>query len=287
MSLKSRLIFADDHQTLDLNHAKRQRFFGKGLSDTMLEKRKDNDSIGSTVPPEHDRLKLLAGLIYAQMAGTATVEEIGPGQLRVQTQGGTFRISVGSEGRVLLSGFSQNPNLEQHVGKLKSDNLERSLLSVVENISTLITDSIDGQDLPEPVYFPSNEVVNEIQGGTPGLPSPKTSIPSENRDFDFDLPSEAEAPPTEPESPAPVQDVSPSATPPLDTSMPPIADPMSSPAPAPSTPPGFNIGPPTASKIASKDVIAALEGLADELETLGMEELAKRVDVVTNTLDES
>ncbi len=287
----NRLRFADVQRGLDLDQARKQRFFGKGLKDTSLEKQKNENKSDVGLPPEHDRLRLLAGLIYAQMAGTATIEEIGPGQLRVQAQGGTFRVSVGAEGRVLLSGFSQNPNLEQHVGKLKGENLERSVWSVVNNITTLITDSLDSADLPEPVYFPSNEVVNEIQGGMPGLPAPKTSIPSEEQGMDFEMPDDG-ASDVPPPPPPPTQDIGPNSTG-IDPSMAggdmmggmpapaPATPALGAPAPAPPPMPGFNLGPPTA----SKRLTATLDGLAEELEELGLTELAARVDAVTNTLE--
>lgn len=229
------------------------------------------------------RMKLLAGMIFANLGGTATVEETGPGKLSVYLpDGNTWKVSA-KDDRVTISGDPNSPNYGDFLGKLG----KASILDIAENASTLIHEAMDRNPPEPPVYFEGSYApdTQQPQVGPDLIMPPGSGPPMEPMGAPEDLSGMTPDMGMPPEmggmpggdmgmggaSPAPM----PGPAAPAPSPFPGAAPPQQ-----PMAPPPF---PPTASR---RRIASRLDLIADQLEAAGHPQLAARVDRVANTLEQ-
>lgn len=229
-----------------------------------------------TVTPRSDQIKLLGAAVYAKLAGTATVQEVGPGRLKIQMSGQTWKLEMNGTGRLMLSGFPKHPNLIQNVGKLDTDSrIETSLLDIADKTVELINHSQMQPPISEPVFFPSVEQTQQLQGDSTGLPPPASD------------PFASTVPPSSPAMPsAPMGDLASAST------SQPTTPGIGQPAPITNAPPNVNQPTPSGFDLGAAGGLPSmtaarleLDDLADQVQELGMTRLATRLDLVSNTLE--
>lgn len=229
------------------------------------------------------RMKLLAGMIFANLGGTATVEESGPGKLNVYLpDGNTWKLNV-KDDRVTISGDPNSPNYGDFLGKLG----KTSILDIAENAANIIHEAMDRNPPEPPAYFEGayHPDVQQPEQGPDLVMPPGAEPPMEPMGAPEDLSGMTPDMGMPPEMGGmPGGDMGMGGVPPAP--MPGPAAPAPSPFPGavppqqPMAPPPF---PPTASR---RRIAGRLDEIAAQLEEAGHRKLAARIDRVANTLEQ-
>jgi hypothetical protein len=236
---------------------------------------------------ENDQLRAIASLLFSNLGGIASVEAENESTLVITLDDQVWKLMV-EKGRVTLQGFPETPNLDQYIGKLKEGSL-KSILIISDKCSKMIKKHSGEKEEPPPIKFQgeSSEIDdNDLEQGANEL------IDSGNlsEDQPEELPQEGMGPPVDL---PPELTQSNSQQPGLPT-PPPVGNPQgdvnSIPGGLPTYPvqPNYNIpqfpqSPPVTSSI--KKIKSSLDDLANEIQSLGMVKLARRLDLVTNSLE--
>jgi len=250
-----------------------------------LKKPKPQSTSGPDTPVDN-RIRFLSALIFANLGGTATIQQAGKNEIAVATTDGPIFTLKFDKERVTLGGSPTSPNLDQFVGSIDEDDELASLNTIAENSVTLIQEAMDADAPSPPVFFkglaeaPAPEAEDGDMGADTLQPAPGAAEepPLDAPPPDGGLP--AETPPGGPQVPGapppggpPGMGAPPMGGPPM--GQPGMPPPMGGP---PMGQPGM--GMPSASRIR-----ASLEALADDIQASGQTRLASRVDILLNTFE--
>ena len=219
------------------------------------------------------RLEFIAWGVYSSLGALATVSEVGPGELRIDIKDTSWKLALDEDGRVKLSGFPQNKNVTQHVGRLNPKKLEESVAQVVEQASGMIVKSLESKKSPKPpLYLPSAE----DRLGEPTHKSEKGTTENEDKEGGIGNPV--------PEGGEDMGDTG-IETPPVSCQTPDMglsqAPPMA--PPQPTTPQAPPVPLPTGSRF--KRVVQELDAIATDLANRGRRSAAKKLAIVANTIE--
>lgn len=263
---------------------------------------KSEDSIDLTDFDEPDRgethrktrLKLLAGMIYAQLGDpAAVVEEARPNELTVRVQDLSWKVVVDDQGRVSVSGFDSGA--DQLVGKLPEENAENAIVRTSENVHRLISEDIDRKSVPTepPVrYGPAEDLAGPEEGMAGSSAGPPVA-PGGDQGMDL----AAQGPGEVPQDMAPL----PGAAAPgnggfgAPAGAPGMGVPGGGPPGAPTPPPGTpGVGAPVASRrragIELIQVVDRLKHIGAGLDKDGQEafdQLAMRIKMISNAFKQT
>jgi hypothetical protein len=285
-----------------------KKLITKGLLDSQSIRKPQTQSSHDVLRKR--RLKLLGALIFSKLGGDATVEETDGGTLTVTQENQSWEIHLGNNGRVSLAGLDSGA--KQFLGKVEDEDWDEAVDRISDNAKTIIDE--DREKLPPdpPIKFPEDkpgEEDGEDEEESPEEPEEPMMPPvapegdqgsDPNGDPDMQAPDlglgmdvpplPGQAPPMQPPAAAPLPGQAPPMQPPAAAPLPGQAPPMQPPAAAPL--PGQ--APPMASRrsqiVASRKAgqrlaVKELESLGDDLEQMGFEDLAEKVDLVLNELD--
>jgi len=233
---------------------------------------------------QNEHLKVLAGQIYAELGGNATVRAGKGNALEIVMAEDEWKITLGDDGRVQLGGFPQNPGLSQYIGEIDEENILPALFKITTNAVKHIQEASEVPEPEPPIEYPSAEEQAEGQGEE--LPPLGMEVPGE--DFPEGMLPEDLAAQEIPEvvpAPAPAAPLPVPAAPgmaPAALGMAPAAPGMAPAAPGLAPAPA-----PFASKRAYLARYAAceLDTLAGELQDMGLTDEAKKLDAVTNSIE--
>ena len=296
---------ADEDEDSDDSYERGEKsalLFGGDDDDDGLDH--DDDAEVGTETLRKSRLKLMAGMIWAELGeADAVVEESAPNELSVRVQDLSWKITVADDGKVQISGFDSGA--EQFVGQIPDEDAEAEIVKISDHIHQLIAEDIDEKSTPAepPVHFgPEDMGVEEELAGEEETPP---VAPTGDQGA---VPEEAAVPPDMGALPGgggemPFGGGVPPATAPAPGGMPPMgaAPPAAPPVPGgvPPAPGGF---PPAASRRqmrlpsqVRRVATARLETVSNELESIGdslgedgrevFGDLAERVRSVVNWID--
>lgn len=121
----------------------------------------DHKHDSTSLSKEQAQLRILAALIYSSLGGKATVQETEPGLLSVSFPSGpVFTIHV-KDGKAVLGGLPNAPNLHQYLGNVGEER-EVGLNDIAEQAQSMIEESLQEGAPPPSVYFQSSEAVPEL-----------------------------------------------------------------------------------------------------------------------------
>lgn len=225
------------------------------------------------------RLKLLAGMIWAQLGeADAVVEESAPNELSVRVQDLSWKITVADDGKVQISGFDSGA--EQFVGEIPEEDAEADIVKISDHVHQLIAEDIDEKSAPTepPVHFGPEDmgVEGELEGEgdfAPVAPGGDEGVAPE----ETAVPPDLAAPPAGGEMPfgagapaAPAPAPAPGGMPPMGAAPP--AAPMA-PGGAPPAPGPFPAASRRRMRLPSqvrRVATARLETVSNELESIGV-----------------
>lgn len=237
----------------------------------------------------NNQLHLLGSLIYSELKANVSVKETKGNSLRLVSGEDDWKVTMGDDGSIKLTGFPNNGGLEQFVGKLDERNIEESLIKASQNVVKLVQESLEEEPPPPPIDFPSAEEQQfgaEDVADEPPIEDQEPMVPEEGMG---EVPGEmpGEMPPGGaggmPPPPAPDMGMGMGGGMDMGMGMPP--PPMGGPPPM-GAPMGGAIPPPPAFPMAST-VASALDAIAQEVEDDGLVDLAERLDRVANTISGS
>jgi hypothetical protein len=163
----------DDLDHIEEGEEKDTLLFGGDKKD-FRDLDKDEERVGRDTLRK-SRLKLLAGMIWAQLGeADAVVEESAPNELSVRVQDLSWKVTVDEDGRVTISGFDSGA--EQFVGEVPEENAEAQIVKISDGIHQLIAEDIDRKSEPvePPVHFGPEDTgeIENLPGEETGAPPP-------------------------------------------------------------------------------------------------------------------